>query len=143
MSNDPLSKYGPRLSSKEYEQAVAALYRRAAEGQPPGARGDIEQSIKDAEFDLAIDYKLGRNFPQEKRAALHAAKRRAEKRRLRLVGRFIRNSIRDRGFASGMQLWLEQLSEEFSKVLSPQELNAFMELKEGETPVFPIEADKL
>lgn len=143
MNQDPLSKYGPCLTSDEYQQAVAALYRRAAEDQGAAARGDVEQSIKDREFNLTIDYKLGRNFPQERRQALLEAKRMADKQRLRLVGRFIRKSIRDREFASGMQVWLEQLAEAFSQVLSPEELDAFMELKPGERPVFPIEVDKL
>lgn len=143
MNQDPLSKYGPRLSSDEYQQAVADLYRRAAESQAAAGGGDVEQAIKDAEFNLVIDYRLGRNFPAERRQALLEAKRAAEKQRLRLVGRFIRKSIRDREFASGMQVWLEQLADAFSQILSPEELDAFMELKPGEKPVFPIEADKL
>ncbi|MBT9612215.1 MAG: hypothetical protein IV108_02995 [Burkholderiales bacterium] len=143
MNHDPFSAYAPRLSSEEYQQAVAALYRRVAEAPLPGAQGDITQALKTAEFNLAIDYKLGRNFPQEKRTALLAAKRRAEKQRLRLAGKFLQKSIRDKAFASGMQVWVEQLAEEFSKILSPQELNAFMELQAGEKPVLPIEADKL
>ena len=143
MKQDPLAQYGPRLSSEEYQQAVAELYRRAAEAQAAPDRGDIEQVVKEGEFNLAIDHKLGRNFPAEKREALLQAKRRAEKQRLRLVGRFIRKSLRDREFASGMQVWLEQLAEAFSQVLSPEELDAFMERAPGEKPVFPIEPDKL
>jgi hypothetical protein len=143
MNEDPLLKYAPRLSSEEYQQAISTLYKRAAAGQLGAAQGGIEQAIKDAEFNLAIDHKLGRNFPQDKRQALVEAKHQAEKQRLRLVGRFLRKSIRERAFASGMQVWLEQLAEAFSTVLTPQELNAFMELKAGEKPLFPIEADKL
>lgn len=143
MNQESFFTYAPRLSTEEYQQAVAALYRRATEGLLPGAQGDIEQALKTAEFNLAIDYKLGINFPQEKRAALLAAKRRAEKQRLRLVGKFLQKSIREKSFASGMQIWVEHLAAEFSKVLSPQELNVFMELQAGGKPVFPIEADKL
>ena len=143
MNQEPLSAYAPRLSTEEYQQAVAALYRRGAEGPLPGAPGDIAQTLKEAEFNLAIDYKLGRNFPREKRMALLAAKRRAEQQRLRLVGKFLQKIIREKTFANGMQVWVEQLAEEFSRVLSPPELSAFMELQAGEKPVFPIEVDKL
>ena len=138
-----MSNYGPCLTSEEYQRAVVALYRRAAEGRMPAALGDIEQAIKDAEFNLQIDYKLGRNFPAERRQALLAAKHRAEKGRLSLVRGFVRKLLRKRQFAGAMQLWLERLTEEFAKVLSPDELNALMELKPGEKPVLPIEADKL
>jgi hypothetical protein len=140
---NPLSTYGPRLSSDEYEQAVVELYRRAAEGRVGAGQGDVAQALKDGEFNLAIDHKLGKNFPAEKRQALLEAKRRAEKQRLRLVGRFIRKCVRERKFASGMQVWLEHLAEAFSKVLSAEELNAFISERPGEKPIFPIEADKL
>jgi hypothetical protein len=143
MEKDPLSKYGPRLSNEEYEQCISMLYKDAAEGRLPATPGKLEQAIGEREFNLAIDYKLGTNFPEAKRKALLEAKRRGEKRRLRLVSRFIHKSIQQRAFADGMQVWLEQLADEFSKVLTPQELNAFMALEEGERPVFPIEPGKL
>lgn len=138
-----MSKYGPCLTSEEYQRAVVALYQHAAEGRLPAAMGDIEQAIKDAEFNLQIDYKLGCDFPAERRQALLAAKHRAEKSRLGLVRRFIRKAIQKRQFAGAMQLWLEHLTEEFAKTLSPEELAAFMETKPGETPVLPLDADKL
>ena len=143
MNTDPLAKFAPRLSTDEYQQAVAALYRRAAEGQLPAGPGGVEQAIKDAEFELAIDHKLGTNFPSDRRTALVEAKRKAEKQRLRLVQRFIQKSIKEKAFASGMQVWLEQMADAFAKVLSPEELSAFLELHEGEKPVFPIEVEKL
>ena len=95
------------------------------------------------EFELAIDHKLGTNFPSDRRTALVEAKHKAEKQRLRLVQRFIQKSIKEKAFASGMQVWLEQLADAFAKVLSPEELSVFLELHEGEKPVFPIEVKKL
>jgi hypothetical protein len=143
MSNHTLSKYSPRLSEQEYEQRVAQLYKQAAEGQLSAAPSNLDETIKEKEFQLTIDYRLGTNFPTEKRTALWNAKQRAEKQKLRLIGKYFQVSLKKRAFADGMQIMLERLIEEFSKILTPDELNAFMALKKGEKPVLPVDPDLL
>ena len=104
---------------------------------------EIEKTLKAKEFSLAIDHKLGVNFPVEKRGALWNAKQRVERQRIRLVGRFLKNYILKREFADGMQVMLDQMKKEFSKVLTDEELQAFMGLEDGEALVLPIDPEKL
>lgn len=143
MENDLLSKYGTRLTERQYEQSVSKLYRQAAESLPSALPQEIEETLKAKEFSLAIDHRLGVNFPIEKREALWSAKQRVEKQRIRLIGRFIKNSILKREFADGMEIVLDQMKKEFSKVLTDEELQAFMELEDGETPVGLIDPERL
>jgi len=143
MGSHTLSKYSPRLSEQEYEQGIAELYKQAAEGQLSAAPQNPDNIIKEKEFQLTIDYRLGINFPAEKREALWKAKERAEMQKLRLIGKYFKVSLKKRAFADGMQIMLERMMEEFSKVLTPDELNAFMALQEGEKPVLPIDPDLL
>lgn len=143
MVSHTLSKYSPRLSEQEYEQRVSELYTQAAEGQLSAAPQDIDNIIKEKEFQLTIDYRLGINFPADKRAALWKAKQKVERQKLRLIGKYLKVSLKKRAFADGMQVMLERMMEEFSKVLTPDELSAFMALQKGEKPVLPIDPDLL
>lgn len=143
MVRHPPIEYGPRLTEQEYEQRIVELYGRAAEGQPSAAPHALEEQIKEGEFQLTIDHKLGINFPPEKRKALWAAKQRVETQRLRLIGKYLKTSLKKREFADGMQIMIERTMEEFAKVLTPEELSAFMSLREGEKLVLPIDPDLL
>lgn len=143
MARDRSLDYGPCLTEEEYEQGVVELYRRAVEGQPSAAPRALKEQIKEGEFQLTIDHKLGINFPPEKRKVLWAAKQRVETQRLRLIGKYLKTSLKKREFADGMQVMIERTMEEFAKVLTPEELRAFMSLREGEKPVLPLDPDLL
>ena len=143
MDHDALSQFSPRLTGREYEKSVIDLYRQASLPSSSTPSKDLEEELKFKEFCLTIDYRLGVNFPTERRDALWNARQKVEKQRLRLVGKFIMHTVRKRAFAGGMQLVLEQMKEEFAKVLSDDELQAFMELDENETPISPIDPSQL
>lgn len=143
MNSETLSEYGPCLSDAEYEKSIKTLYETTAKELTSAAPRATDKSLKAKEFDLAIDYRLGVNFPSDKRIALWEAMQRAEGQRLRLIGKFIKTTIQKREFANGMQVMLQRMVEEFSKILTDEELHAFMDLKKGELPILPIEPDRL
>ena len=102
---------------------------------------DQERALRRGELELSIDYRLGRNFPPDRRAALWEVQQRIEKRRLRLaLGHLWRRFFsmllqRDAGAMAAFA------ADEYSKVLSEPELRRFLDLNEGEQPALPAGVD--
>ena len=59
-------QYGPRLSNEEYDRRILSLYRSL----PPLPSHDQDTEVRRQELNLAIDHRLGRGFPEERRSAL-------------------------------------------------------------------------
>jgi hypothetical protein len=73
----PASEHGPKLSAEELERRIVALY---ADGPAmPDAAEDLR--LRRAEFELAVDHRLGTAFPSERRERLWAAQQRVDRRR--------------------------------------------------------------
>ena len=70
--------HGPKLSAEEYERRIVALY---ADGPAmPGRDEDLR--LRRAEFELAVDHRLGTAFPPERRERLWAAQESVAQHRL-------------------------------------------------------------
>jgi hypothetical protein len=133
------SQFGPRLSEEEYRRGILALYRDL----PPLPSPDQDTDTRWQELNLAVDYRLGRAFPQERRLALWAVQQRIEKKRLRLAAKYLLRRFVSRILARHAQELAGYAAEEFAKVLSPQELRRFLDLKENEPPALPIDLEHL
>ena len=73
----PTADHGPKLSAEEFERRIVALY---ADGPAmPDAAEDLR--LRRAEFELAVDHRLGMTFPAERRERLWAAQQRVDRRR--------------------------------------------------------------
>ena len=129
--------HGPRLSDREYEKLIVELYS----GLPPIPSKQKEASVRRRELDLTIDYRLGQDFPKERRDALWDIQQRVEKRRLRLVFHWLLHFISYRWVYARANKLAGYLVDEYSKVLTKDELQAFFDLRENEQPTLPI--DKL
>ncbi|MGE5220476.1 MAG: hypothetical protein ACM3SP_26015 [Chloroflexota bacterium] len=131
--------HGPRLSDDEYEKKIIELHR----GLPPMPTKTQDREVRRQELELAIDHRLGRDFPKERREALWAAKERVERKRLWLgvkyliKKRFGKTVVRDAQGLAGYML------DEYAKVLNSAELESFFDLKKGERPVLPVDLDEL
>lgn len=128
-------EYGPRLTDAEYEKQIVSLYR----GLPPMPSPEQDREIRRQELNLAIDHRLGRAFPAERRSALWAAQQRVEKKRLRLAMKYLLHSLVAKLLVRQAQSLAGYVAEEYGKVLSPEELRRFLDLKEGEPPSLPID----
>ena len=133
MQQEP--EYGQRTSDDEYERRILDLYRSL----PPLPSPDQDRDVRRQELDLAIDHRLGRNFPAERRAALWAVQQRVEKKRLRLGMKYLLRRLKARLFTHDAQSLAGYVSEEYGKVLSPEELNRFLDLKNDEPPALPVD----
>ena len=59
----PVPDHGPKLSAEAYERRIVALY---ADG-PAMPDRDEDLRLRRAEFELAVDHRLGTAFPPERR----------------------------------------------------------------------------
>jgi hypothetical protein len=130
-------EYGPRLTDAEYEKRIVSLYRTL----PPMPSPEQDQETRRQELNLAIDHRLGRAFPEERRAALWEAQQRIEKKRLRLAVKYLLRRFVSSLLIRHAQSFAGYAAAEYAKVLSPAELRRFLDLKEGEQPTLPIDIE--
>jgi hypothetical protein len=130
--------YGPRLSDDEYEKRIIELHR----GLPLMPTKDQDREVRRRELELAIDHRLGRDFPRERREALWAIKERVEKRRLWLGVKFLVKKLFARNINREAQGLAAYMVDEYAKVLTKDEVRSYFDLKEGERPTLPIDRDQ-
>jgi hypothetical protein len=131
--------YGPRLTQEEYQRKIAELYLNLSSASAE----DREQTIRRRELDLTIDHRLGCDFPQERRDALWAIQEQVEKRRFRLAFKYLFRRFFAKRVERDVQGLAHFLVEEYAKVLTPEELQQYFNLRPGEPPVLPIDVDQL
>ena len=113
--------HGPRLTDEEYERRVVELYS----GQPPVPTREQDRRIRRQELELAIDHRLGTDFPRDRREALWAIQQRVERRRKRLMFRYLVKWLLPGGVSRGANRLAGYLVDEYAKELNEAELRAF------------------
>lgn len=141
MTND--LGHGRRLSGEEYDRQVIALHRHAS--LMPTKKEDAV--IRRRELDLAIDYRLGVEFPQERREALWAAMQQVEKGRLWLALKYGLRTLFSRGrVPKGLRKEANALvgtmMEACAGVLNERELTSFFELEDGMPVELPDDVER-
>lgn len=130
--------HGPRLTDDEYEKRIIELHR----GLRPMPTKDQDRELRRRELELAIDHRLGRDFPRERREALWVIKERVEKRRLWLGVKFMVKKLFAKSINSEAQGLAAYMVDEYAKVLTKGELKSFFGLAEGERPTLPIDTNQ-
>jgi hypothetical protein len=125
----PLLPYGPRISDDEYDRRSVALHTSAARHG-----NDRDREVRRAELNLALDYRLGQDFPADRRRMLWEAHQRAERRRRRLVLRSIFGLMRTRSLEHAADILARDLVSAYAEVLTPAELEAFFGDTAGDDP---------
>ena len=130
--------FGTRLSDEEYDRRIVVLRR----GLPPVPSPEQDRELRRKELDLAIDHRLGRGFPAERREALWAVQERIEKRRLRLALGYVVRRLFSRLLTRDADAMAAFAAGEYGKVLSKPELRRFLDLEEGARPALPVDTDR-
>ena len=131
--------HGPRLTDEEYERRISELHSRSASPLTP----EDERDVRRQELDLAIDHRLGCNFPRVRRKALWAIQQRVEKKRLRLTFKHVFKRFFAKGLIRDVQGLASCLVNEYAKVLNQAELESFFGSEEVRNPVLPIDPGQL
>lgn len=101
----------------------------------------VESRVRRQELDLSIDHRLGCAFPSERRELLWKIQERIERKRLWLAFRSLLSGIFSRPLVSGAQKLAEDLLREYAQVLTPEELEVYFNLRQGEQPSLPVEGN--
>jgi len=126
------SEYGPRLTDEEYDRAVVDLHR----GMSPMPTREEDRALRRRALDLAIDHRLGRNFPRDRREALWKASERVESKRIWIGVKYLVRSLA--GGQAHAEALTKALAREYGRVLSPSELEQFL----GSVPLtLPIDRE--
>ena len=131
--------HGPRLTVEEYERKIIELHS----GLPPMPTKDQDRQVRQMELNLAIDHRLGRDFPPERREALWKIQQRVEKKRLWLALKYPFRRFFAKSLARDAQGLAGFLVDEYAKVLTQSELKSFFDLQEGQRPALPIDLNQL
>ena len=121
--------YGRRLSGEEYDRQIVRLHSSL----PSMPSKSEDARIRRMELNLAIDHRLGVDFPEQKREQMWNIMQRVEKKRLRLGLKYALQSIFSKasppgGIARKTNALSGYMIGEFENVLTPKELNSFFEL---------------
>jgi hypothetical protein len=126
--------HGVRLSQQEYERQITELYS----GFPPASSKEEAAHLRRRELDLTIDHRLGQNFPQDRREALWEIQQRVEKKRLRLGLYWFTQFISGRWLRKRADDVAKFVIDEYAKVLTKKELEAYFGRAEVQNPSLPI-----
>ena len=131
--------HGPRLTDDEYDKRIIKLH----EDLPTELTKEQDRQIRRQELELAIDHRLGRNFPPHRREALWAVQQRVERKRLNLIFKYLLRRIFAKSLARQAQGLAGYLVDEYAKVLNMTELESFFGAEEVRRPTLPIDLDEL
>lgn len=139
MGQDSRPNYGARLSDEEYDRAIIALHSNLPAVPSLKTRRDVRR----CELDLAIDHRLGREFPRSKRDALWSIQQSVEKRRLWLALKYLLRRTLSRKLVKDAQALAGYLVEAYATVLTQEELEQFFGAEEAWHPALPVDRDQI
>lgn len=131
--------HGPCLSGEEYDKRIVDLH----ENLPPTLSPEMERQVRRQEMDIAIDYRLGCKFPKHRRDQLWEVQNQVEKRRGRLMFKYLFRRLYSRAFTRNAQNLAGYLVDEYAKVLSREELKKYFGEDEARDPALPIDLENL
>ncbi|MDP9177766.1 MAG: hypothetical protein M3O61_08805 [Gemmatimonadota bacterium] len=127
-------KYGPRLTGEEYDRRIVALHS----GLPPIPSWEEDQRVRRAALDLAIDHRLGRGFPQDRRDALWTIQQRLDRKRIKFMGTYLLKRLFRRSLAPEARGLAGYVIEQYATILDPTDLRAFFGDEEVRNPALPL-----
>ena len=122
----PALQHGPKLTQAQYDQRVCALSKGYNDMTP-----DQERAMKKDTLNISIDYKLGQNFPADRREQLWEVQSKIDKR---FAFNLVKAAItRPWDIFGGLS---KPLVRGFSKVLDRDELKSFFDFTDDELNKF-------
>jgi len=135
----PGCDHGPRLTGEEFDRRIVDLQSRL----PPAPSKEQAREARRRQLDLAIDHRLGTRFPAARRDELWAVQQRIRTRPVRTTLRYLLRRLLPGGVARGADRTARLVVDEYAKVLSPAELEAFFGPDEVRNPSLPVDLDEI
>lgn len=130
-----VDSYGPRLTDEEYDRQIVALHS----GLPAIPSREQARQVRHAALDLAIDHRLGRKFPRDRRNALWAIQERLERKRLKMLATYLLKRLFRQSLAPQARGLAGYIVDQYATVLSPAELECFFGAEEVRSPGLPVD----
>lgn len=131
--------FGIRLSDEEYDREIVALQ----DGLPPDPSREQRREVRRRELELAIDHRLGRDFPRARRDVLWAIQQKVERRRMGLMLWYLLRRLFARRLIEKAQGLAGYLIEAYGTELNEAELERFFGMEEAHHPSLPIDEEQL
>src|SRR5262245_13756500 len=142
MSGTP-SRYGRRLSAEEYDERAVRIHDRAFADLPSASPEDLDRRLRRLAFDLAIDRRIGVDFPRDAREKLIGVRERVDEERRSLTGRMLRREISREEFAEGLQKAVEVLVADLRAELSPDEVKDLLGVPTLAAAALPLDPKRI
>jgi len=144
VSDERPARYGPRLSAEEYRRRLAEIHDRVrAEATPSTPPAELARRVRALELDLAVDRRLGVDFPGERRKALLRSREGVEQRRAEFARRLTGGELTPAEFATHMQAMVDDVVEELSSVLTAEEVRSFLGVPDLGAVTLALDPDRI
>ncbi len=121
-----------RMSEREYMDQVSRLFERVrAKSAATESEAILFERYRNAEFDLTVEYRLGPDFPGERREALRAVHWQAQEKPEKIRKEYHSGSLKQQEFVVLMQAAVDDMVKAYASVLSPEEMTSFFGPGEG------------
>jgi hypothetical protein len=128
-------RYGPRLTGEEYDRRIVALHSEL----PPIPSREQDRRVRRASLNLAIDHRLGRNFPRDRRDALWKVQERLDRKRIKLMGTYLLKRLFRQTLAPEARGLAGYVIDQYATVLDSSDLESFFGTEELHNPGLPLD----
>jgi len=113
------------MTEQEYLENLSCLSEKIQSETAAANPVDAFERYQAAEFDLTIDYRLGIDFPKERRIMLVAIQQKSLQAAEELKAQFTAGTVSKESFVESVQTITQTMVKEYSSILSVDEMTAF------------------
>lgn len=112
------------LSEAEYLERLGGLVEKLRSEMPQASDQEIFSLYREREFDLLIDFRLGADFPKERRQALKKIQQQVLCRMDELMASVSSGKMATHDYAAAIQQLVKEMAAEWSVLLNREEMEA-------------------
>jgi len=112
------------MSEKDYLEQLGELFEKLRIEMPHASDQDIFERYREHEFDLMIDFRLGGDFPDERRQTLKKIHSRTMSKMDELKRSISLGKMTAHDYAEAVQQLVKQMAEDFGALLDQEEMEA-------------------
>jgi hypothetical protein len=112
------------MSEKEYLERLGGLFATLKSEMPQASDEEIFSIYRERELDLTIDFRLGPDFPEERRKALKIIQRQVLGHMEELKSSLASGKITANDYGQAIQRLVKQMKTELAKLLNKKEMEA-------------------
>jgi hypothetical protein len=113
------------MSEKEYLERLGGLFATLKSEMPLASDEEIFSTYRERELDLTIDFRLGTDFPDERRQALKIFQRQVLRRMEELKSSLATGKMAANDYGQAIQRLVKQMQTELAQLLNKEEMEAF------------------